>query len=194
MLANPTIPMNENNSTINNKVLFTWIAVMSSTMMFAGLTSAYIVSSGEAGRKWLEFGLPSFFLVSTFIVSLSSLSLYWAFISAKKDNITQLKYGIILAIILGFVFLGTQLMAYSQMIDNKLYLVSNVSISFVYMISLFHAGHILLGITLLFIVLYKTSQLTVHSKNMTAIKVVGIFWHFLTVLWIYLYLFLSFYK
>jgi len=175
---------------LNSKVLFTWLSVVSSTMIFAGLTSGYIVSQGDAARKWIVFSLPTYFLVSTVVVLLSSLTLYLASRFVKDNEIGKAKIFLFLTILLALGFLLTQFLAYKELVENGLYLLTNVAVSFVYVISFMHALHIILGLIFLIITLVRAYQYRLHSQSMLSIKVTSIFWHFLSFLWLYLYAFL----
>jgi cytochrome c oxidase subunit 3 len=175
---------------LNSKVLFTWLSVVSSTMIFAGLTSGYIVSQGDAARKWIIFSLPSYFLVSTIVVLLSSLTLYLAFRFVKDNEVGKAKIFLFSTILLALVFLLTQFLAYKELVENGLYLLTNVAVSFVYVISFMHALHIILGLIFLIITLVRAYQFRLHSQSTLSIKVTSIFWHFLSFLWLYLYAFL----
>jgi cytochrome c oxidase subunit 3 len=182
--------MAEQKQLINNKVLFTWLSVVSSTMIFAGLTSGYIVSQGDSARKWIIFNLPTYFLWSTLIVLLSSLTLFLGQRFVRQNEIGKTKLMIFSTIGLGILFLVTQFFAYRELVLGELYLLTNVAVSFVYVISFMHAIHILLGIILLIITLVRAYQYRLHSQSMVSIKVTSIFWHFLSFLWVYLYAFL----
>jgi cytochrome c oxidase subunit III len=168
-----------------------WLFIASVMMLFAAWTSAYLVKRGEPG--WSSFELPSLFWVNTFIVLLSSSAMFWAQRAARKDNIEMTKVSLIVTLVLGIGFLVGQLQAWNQMTDMGYYFTgmgSNTSSSFIYVLSGFHGLHIVGGLVFLVIVLVKTIKLKVNSGNMISIEMCSVYWHFLSVLWLYLFVFL----
>ncbi len=172
-----------------------WLLIIGIVMLFSGLTSAYIVRKGDG--NWFDFDLPDIFLYSTIIVLLSSVSMWYAYSSAKRDELAQSKIGLYITILLGVGFCISQFLGWMSMIDDGLHLVtpkdgSKVSASFVYVISFVHLAHIIGGLIFLIIVLTKTIGLQVHKKSTLLIDMCNTYWHFVGLLWVYLYLFLYF--
>ncbi len=171
--------------------LMLWIAIVAMAMMFAGLTSAYIVKKGDP-KGWIDFQMPSMFLVTTFIVIASSITLIMASQAAKKDELAQSKIYTMLTLVLGFAFCIGQFMAWQQMVDHKIFFSGDsASFSFVYVLSGLHLAHIVGGLIALIVLFYKTNKFQVHKKNMITMNLVSTYWHFVGLLWIYLFIFLS---
>jgi cytochrome c oxidase subunit 3 len=120
-------------------------------------------------------------------VLLSSNSLQWSLTRARRDELKQLKTGLVVTMVLGTLFLFSQWFAFGQMVDLGLYLVGNPSTSFLYVITGLHGLHMLSAIVVLFVIFAQVFQYKVHSKNMLSIRLGTLYWHFLGVLWIYLY-------
>lgn len=176
---------------MNPKKFALWIGIVSMSMTFAALTSAYIVRRGES--NWLIFDLPNVFYVSTIIIILSSLTMHWAVNAAKNDNITQLKSAISITTLLGIGFTFSQLMGWSALVENKIFFAgvqSNPAGSFVYVLTLLHMAHIAGGIIVLLISLFKSFTFKIHSKNLGTIQLTATYWHFVDILWLYLFVFL----
>ena len=170
-----------------------WLAIVSMCMIFGGLTSAYMVRSGDPG--WLKFELPKIFYISTVVIITSSFTLLFAVQSAKKDNLSGLKLGMILTLILGIGFVICQFMAWKSLVAQGIYIGgqgSNPSGSFLYVISGAHLIHLAGGIIMLIFVCIKSFMQIYHSKNLLGLQLCSIFWHFLDLLWVYLFLFLYF--
>lgn len=169
-----------------------WLFIASVVMMFAALTSAYFVRQAEG--NWLIFDLPSLFWVNTAIILVSSVTMHWAYWSAKRDNLETVKLALGLTLALGIAFLIGQFLAWGQMVESSIHFVNNrasgVSGSFVYVLSGLHGLHIVSGVIFLIIVLVSTLRYKVHSKNMTQMEMCVTYWHFLDVLWLYLFVFL----
>lgn len=170
-----------------------YLAIISMCMIFGGLTSAYVVRSGDPG--WLTFQLPKMFFVSTAIIVASSISLIVALQSAKKDNFTGVKIGMISTLVLGIAFIFCQLKAWGNMVDQGIYVAghnSNPAGQFLYVISFAHLVHLVGGIFMLIFVCIKSFKQIYHSKNLLGLQLCSIYWHFLDLLWIYLFLFVFF--
>lgn len=165
-----------------------WLFMVTVVMVFAGLTSAYIVRQSEG--NWLEYDLPGIFWVTSGIAVLSSLTLQWAYYSARKDNFVNLKIGMGLTVLLGIGFLVGQWYSWVAMVDREVFFVGNPSGSFLYVFTGLHAAHLISGVIFLIIVLISTFRLKVHSRDMTAMEMATTYWHFLGGLWLYLFMFL----
>jgi cytochrome c oxidase subunit 3 len=169
-----------------------WLFIVSVFMIFAALTSAYIVRQSDG--NWVVFDLPNLFLLTTGIILVSSATMHWAYISVKKNNFESAKLAITITLLLGIGFLVGQYMAWGQLVENKIHLVGNPSGSFVYIISGLHGLHIVGGIVFLAVVMASIFKLKVHSNNLLRVEMCATYWHFLDVLWLYLFLFLLFYR
>jgi cytochrome c oxidase subunit 3 len=173
---------------MNPQKFAVWLFIIAICMMFAGMTSAYIVKQSEG--NWLMFDLPKMFVYSSIIVVLSSITMHWSFIAAKRDNLTQIRLGLILTTILGFTFLVTQYLGWIALVDSDVFFVGNAAGSFVYVFSGLHAFHLISGLIFLLIVLSSALKFKIHSKSLVLIEMCTTYWHFLGGLWLYLYLFL----
>jgi cytochrome c oxidase subunit 3 len=169
-----------------------WLFMITVVMLFAAFTSAYLVRSAE--RDWLKFELPTIFLTNTCILVLSSLTMHLAFMFAKKDEIEKVKYAVIATMILGALFMGMQMVgAWNSLRDINIYLggkESNPAGSFVYVFFIVHVMHLIAGMGFLIYLYMETVKFKVHSKNMLQMEITATFWHFLDLLWVYLYVFL----
>ena len=165
-----------------------WLFIVTVIMIFAALTSAYIVR--QADGNWVIFELPGLFLVTTAIILVSSGTMHWAYLSVKKDNLEAAKLAIAITTVLGIGFLVGQYLAWGELVKNNVHLVGNPSGSFVYVISGLHGLHIIGGVIFLIVVLVSIFQLKVHSKNLLRIEMCATYWHFLGGLWLYLFVFL----
>ncbi|AFL86270.1 heme/copper-type cytochrome/quinol oxidase, subunit 3 [Belliella baltica DSM 15883] len=165
-----------------------WLFMVTVVMIFAGLTSAYIVRQSEG--NWLEFDLPSVFYWTSGIIVLSSVFLHWAYLSAKKDNLISLRIGITMASILGIAFLIGQWYSFVALVDMDVYLVGNPAGSFLYIFTGLHGLHLVSGVIFLIIVLISSFRYKVHSQSMVSMEMCVTYWHFLGALWLYLFTFM----
>jgi cytochrome c oxidase subunit 3 len=182
------VDMVEQPISMHPKKFALWLFIVSVLMVFAGWTSAFIVRQAEG--NWLDYDLPQIFWVTSALVILSSVSLHWAYISAKKDNIVQLRLGMSLAMILGISFLVGQWYSWKALVSSEIFFVGNPAGSFLYVLTGMHAVHLISGLIFLIIVLISTFRYKVHSKSMSTLEMAATYWHFLGALWIYLFMFL----
>lgn len=165
-----------------------WLFMVTVVMIFAAMTSAYIVRQSEG--NWLEYDLPQIFWVTSGIVVLSSIFLQYGYYSAKKDNIGGLKIGLIGAVVLGIAFLIGQWYSWVALVDEEVFFVGNPSGSFLYVFTGLHALHLISGVIFLIIVLISSFRYQIHSKSMVRMEMATTYWHFLGGLWLYLFMFL----
>jgi cytochrome c oxidase subunit 3 len=165
-----------------------WLFIVTVVMIFASLTSAYIVRQSEG--NWLEFDLPSIFWYTSGIIVLSSITLHWAYLSAKKDDLQSLRTGMIVTSVLGFAFLVGQWYSWVALVDKDVFFVGNPAGSFLYVFTGLHALHLISGVIFLIIVLISSFRYQVHSKNLDTMEMCLTYWHFLGGLWLYLFMFL----
>lgn len=168
-----------------------WLFIVSIVMLFAAFTSAYIVRQAEG--DWLFFELPSLFWSSSLILIISSGTMHWALLSARKDNLSTLKLAISLTTLLGLGFLVMQFLAWKDLVTNGIFFAgsqANPSGSFLYVITGVHGFHIISGLIFLLIALYSAFTYRIHAKNLTRIEMCATYWHFLDILWLYLFGFL----
>jgi cytochrome c oxidase subunit 3 len=169
-----------------------WLFIGSVGMLFAALTSAYIVRQAEG--NWLYFDLPQIFTTSTIVIVFSSITMQWAFWSARKDDLSMVKIMVTITTVLGLSFLVLQFEGWKALVSNQVYLVGNPSGSFLYIISGLHGLHLISAVIYLLIVLVSTYRFRVHSKNLAQIEMCTTYWHFLGGLWLYLFVFLLLYR
>jgi len=165
-----------------------WLFIVSVVMVFAGMTSAYIVRQSEG--NWLEFDLPDVFWYNSGIIVLSSLSIHWSYLSAKKDDFNPLKLGLIVTTLLGLAFLVGQWYSWIALVEQDVYFVGNPAGSFMYVFTGLHGLHLVSGVIFLIIVLISSLRNKIHSQNMAQLEMCVTYWHFLGGLWLYLFMFL----
>ncbi len=168
-----------------------WLFIVSIVMIFAAMTSAYIVRRAEG--NWLEVEIPLIMYISTGVILLSSITMHWAYLSAKRDNLQPLKTALLLTTLLGIIFIVTQFKSWETLKEAGVFFggeLSNPGGSFVYVLTGLHGFHLITGVVFLFVVLISAFGYNVHSKNLNLIEMSATYWHFLDALWIYLFVFL----
>ena len=133
--------------------------------------------------------------MSTALILLSSVTMNWANSSAKKNNLKNIKFGLFFTMLLGLGFVISQLMAWDNLVGQKIFFAgkfSNASGSFLYVISGIHLAHLIGGIISLIVTLTMAIKEKYNSNDLLGLQLCSIYWHFLDILWIYLFLFLLF--
>lgn len=165
-----------------------WLFLVSIVMLFASQTSAYLVRRAEG--NWLEFEMPQIFWYSTVVLVFSSISMHMAYLAAKKDQFKQLKIAISITFVLGTLFLWMQFEGWRELVNMNVYFVGNPSGSFFYVFTGLHGFHIISGLLVLIVSLSSVFKMKVHSKSLRRIGICTTYWHFLDLLWLYLFVFL----
>ncbi len=170
-----------------------WVGIISIVMMFAGLTSAYVVRADNG--NWLLFNLPSAFYLSTAVIVTSSITLFYAMQMAKKDNKKGVTIGLLVTFVLGVVFSYCQYAGWGELYSKNIVFAgksANASGSFLYLITFLHLLHLFAGLIVLLVTLKNSIKGKYNSQNTLGLELCSIYWHFLDILWVYLFLFLYF--
>ncbi|MDZ4838895.1 MAG: cytochrome c oxidase subunit 3 [Bacteroidota bacterium] len=188
-----------------NPTRFTlWLFLITVTMLFAAFTSALIVSRTDAiqNGSWISYSIPNIFTFSTVVIALSSLSMQWAYYNAGKNEIDKNRLALWITFILGMVFLVAQVLGYKALTANGIHLTGDSTVvnghsvaakngAFFYVISGIHALHVVGGVFILLFTLISAYRFRVHSRNMLRINLCTTYWHFIGVLWVYLFAILN---
>lgn len=174
-------------------LLFGMISIL---MIFAGFTSAYVVSKSRP--DWLhDFVLPSAFAWSTGVLVLSSVTFYMALRAIKSGKDKQTSSFLVTTLVLGLTFVFLQFKGFEQVINQGYFFTgsySNVTTSFLYIVVLVHILHLLGGVISLLIVIYNHFKQKYNASQCLGIELSAYYWHFMDFIWIYLFLFFYFFK
>jgi cytochrome c oxidase subunit III len=165
-----------------------WVGIASILMMFAGLTSAYIVKRNQA--NWQTFELPIAFWYSTVVVIISSITMIFAMRSFKGREMSRYRMLMAATMILGVVFIALQIIGFQQLWSKGITLQANVSYSFLYIIVGLHAAHVLGGVIALIVMSLLAFNGKRKNYSSVPVEVMGTYWHFVDILWLYLLMFL----
>jgi cytochrome c oxidase subunit 3 len=175
--------------------LLLWFAMISMVMMFAGLTSAYVVSSSRA--DWLtDFKMPSAFFISTLVIILSSVTFYLAKKAIKSNNRQITSQWLLATLVLSSIFVVLQFVGFGQIIDSGYFFTgseSTITTSFLYIVTILHMAHLFGGLIALLVIIYNHFKQKYNATQTLGIELGEMFWHFLGILWILLFLFFYFY-
>lgn len=170
-----------------------WVSMISMVMFFAGLTSAYVISMKR--EDWVTFDLPQSFYISTFLIVASSITLLLAQKFIKEDKRQLSLILTVVTFLLGIGFIWQQYVGFNDLKNAGLYFTgptSTVSTSFIIGITLMHVLHLIAGVVVLLVVIYNHFKYKYKPNDLLGFELGAIFWHFVDVLWIYLFLFFYF--
>jgi cytochrome c oxidase subunit 3 len=171
-------------------------AMLSMTMMFAGLTSAFVVSKSRA--DWLKnFELPVAFYISTAVIIACSITFHLAKKAIQKDNRNATTSFLLGTLALGILFVVLQFIGFGQIVAAGYYFTgsaSNITTTFLYVVTIAHMAHLAGGLISLLIIIYNHFKQKYNSTQTLGIELGAMYWHFLDLLWVYLFLFLYFFK
>jgi cytochrome c oxidase subunit 3 len=172
------------------------VAMVSMTMMFAGLTSAFVVSKSRL--DWLkDFQMPPAFFYSTAVIIGCSITFHLAKKAIQKDNRNATTSFLLLTLALGILFVVLQIMGFGQVVAQGYYFTgtaSNITTTFLYVVTVVHLAHLAGGLISLLIIIYNHFKQKYNSTQTLGIELGTMYWHFLDLLWVYLFLFLYFFK
>ncbi len=167
--------------------------MISMVMFFAGLTSAYVISMKR--DDWVSFDLPDAFYVSTVLIVASSITLFFSqrFLKQNKRQLSLIM--VLVTLFLGIGFIWQQYAGFNQLKSIGLFFTgpeSTVSTSFIIGITFIHVLHLFAGVAVLLVVIYNHFKYKYKSDDMLGFELGAIFWHFVDILWIYLFFFFYF--
>lgn len=181
------------NSKLHPHKFMMWVTVAAICMMFAGLTSAYIVKKTK--DSIINAELPSIFYWSTFVILLSSLTMQIAVKNILAKEMYRYRSFLGLTALLGVVFAAMQTIGFYLMEKNGTPLTgikSNAGASFILIIVGIHAVHVLGGVVALVVMYLKNYFSKTRNYSAVPAEVMATYWHFVDILWIYLLVFLVF--
>jgi cytochrome c oxidase subunit III len=173
---------------ISKEQIGLWVLLTAIIMLFAGLTSAYIVLRGVP--TWQNIELPSLLWPNTFVLLLSSFTLELAKGAIRKNHIARMNRWLGLSALLGVIFIAGQLAAWRQLVHAGVYLPSTLQSGFFYILTGLHGLHIMGGIIALGFVMTKAARNRLTAFNHQPLKLCTTYWHFMDGLWVYLFVLL----
>tara|TARA_R100001369_G_scaffold954_1_gene2980 strand:+ start:2725 stop:3306 length:582 start_codon:yes stop_codon:yes gene_type:complete len=178
------------------KKMMLWFGIASMVMMFAGITSAYVVSKNRP--DWIsDFQLPPTLYWSTLVIVVSSITFILAKRSIYNGNRSAGTLLLLATLGLGITFVALQFESFSAIINAGYYFTgseSTITTSFIYVVVLLHLAHLTAGLIVLLVVIYNHFKQRYQKGQMLGIELGATFWHFLDILWVYLFVFLYFFR
>lgn len=183
---------NEQRSRMHPHKFTLLMALGSIVMMFAGLTSAYIVKSNQV--NWLQFELPPMFWYSTIVILGSSLTIHLATKAFIARQMARYRTLMTVTTLLGLGFVALQWLGFNWLQNHGVQLIgsgSNAAGSFIGVIAGIHIVHVLGGVVALLVLFFRAYSTRSKTYSSTGVEMAAIYWHFVDFLWIYLFVFFN---
>jgi cytochrome c oxidase subunit 3 len=165
-----------------------WILLTAIIMLFAGLSSAYIVLRGVP--SWQNIQLPSLLWTNTAVLLLSSVAIELSRRAVRRDDVDSMRRWLAVGGVLGLAFLVGQLAAWRQLVSAGVYLPSTLQSSFFYILTGLHGLHLMGGVVALGIVLVMAFKNRLSAFRYEPLKLCSTYWHVMDALWVWLFLLL----
>jgi cytochrome c oxidase subunit 3 len=167
-------------------------------MIFAAFTSAYVVKKGDV-NVWQDIQLPQVFTVSTVVIAISSITMHLAWISFQRNKIYWYRGLMVTTFLLGASFLSLQIQGWTELVQSGIRLNGNVAGSFIYVISGAHFVHVAGGVIALLVFAIQAFtkikspveavMVNLQPGKIVKVEVMMTYWHFVDILWVYLFFF-----
>jgi len=176
-----------------------WLLIAGSVFIFTILLMAYLAR--RTGADWKDIAMPKVFLASTAVMLASSLTLHIANGAFQHDRFRQYRSYLGTTLFLGVLFVLLQVLGWREWAMDGVYVQTNPSSSFLYLLSGLHLLHILIGLIFLAIPYVQAVRrkpyieifvYSVNPPNQLRLRLITLYWHFVDVLWMYVFLFLLF--
>jgi cytochrome c oxidase subunit III len=167
-----------------------WIAIVSIAMLFLALT-AVMVARAEESSDWIHTTVPPLLYFNTLVLLASSFTLEISRRALKREAANQFVRWLYVTTGLGIAFIAGQLIAWRELAAQGIYITTNPSSGFLYLLTAAHGLHLLGGILALFYLAFKTQKIISNPRKRIAVDITATYWHFMDGLWIYLLVLLA---
>ncbi|WP_109301476.1 cytochrome c oxidase subunit 3 [Aquimarina sp. AU474] len=179
-----------------SKKTMMWFAMVSMAMVFAGLTSAYVVS--KTRKDWsTDLVFPQPFIYSILVVLASSVTFYLVKKAIENNNRGMATALLLTTLALGVLFVFLQFEGFNDIVNQGYHFTgptSNIISTFMFIIVVTHLAHIVGGLLVLLVVIYNHFKQKYKIGQTLGLELGAMYWHFVDFLWVYLFLFLYFVK
>ncbi len=181
---------------ISNEKLGMWVFLGSECLMFGGLISTYLLYKNRPGEVASIAGSPTkvselfdigFTSVSTFCLLASSMSMVLAVTASRRGEMEKVRLWLGTTAALGGIFIAGQVYEFTAFVREGLGYTSNVSSSAFYTLTGFHGVHVSVGILILIIAIAFSLSGRLGPNNPEAVEIVGLYWHFVDIVWIVIF-------
>jgi len=177
------------NTGISNNKLAMWLFLSTECLLFGALISTYLLYKTRGNGRVLPtdiFDIP-FTSVSSFVLLMSSLTMVLALSAVSRGDMDRGKAWLLVTAMLGGVFIGGQVYEFTSFYREGLGYTINPAASAFYTLTGFHGVHVSLGILMLMSLYVAAQQGKLTQKNAETVEIVGLYWHFVDIVWIFIF-------
>lgn len=167
-----------------------WIAIVSIAMLFLALT-VVMVARAEESSDWIHAAVPPLLYFNTLVLVTSSFTLELSRRALKREAVNQFVRWLYVTTVLGIAFIAGQLIAWRELAAQGIYITTNPSSGFLYLLTAAHGIHLLGGILALLYLVFRTRKIFMNPGKRISVDITAIYWHFMDGLWIYLLVLLA---
>jgi heme/copper-type cytochrome/quinol oxidase subunit 3 len=174
---------------IDSQKLGVWVFLSSETIFFSALIVAYVAMHGRSvvgplPHDVLDVPLTA---VNTFVLICSSFTMVSALAAVQNGELRKQKLLLIATAVLGLLFLSGQAFEFTSLVNRGLLISTNLFGATFFTLTGFHGAHVLVGVIWIFFVLVKSYRGNVTQKKPDAVELVGLYWHFVDLVWIIIF-------
>ena len=161
--------------------------IISEIMLFGAFFTAYFFIRVVGEADWPARGeeLPVAIAgVNTAILLSSSFTMHWTLEGVRNENRNALRVGILTTFLLGLTFLTIQINEYVHIGFSP---ADNAQGTIFYCLTGLHGAHVFIGLMLLGIVMTRAFRGHYSAKEHRGVEVPGIYWHFVDIMWIFVF-------
>jgi len=174
---------------MSNTKLAMWLFLGSECLLFGALISSYLLYKTRDGGLPVPtdvFDIP-FTSVSSFVLLMSSMTMVLALSALRRGDESLSRVWTLATAMLGAVFIGGQVYEFTTFLREGVGFTTNPASSAFFALTGFHGVHVGLGITMLMSTFVMSSKGKLHQEQSETLEIVGLYWHFVDVVWIVLF-------
>lgn len=183
--------MKREEEVFSRKTLGFWVYLMTDIVLFATLFAVYAVlrnntAGGPSGAD--IFDLP-FILVETMLLLTSSFTVGLAILGSQRGFNKQVIFWLTLTFLLGAGFLAMELYEFAHLIHEGHTVATSAFLSAYFVLVGTHGLHIAVGLLWMAVVIFRLLQRKFKESDVRRLSLLGLFWHFLDIIWIFIFSF-----
>jgi heme/copper-type cytochrome/quinol oxidase subunit 3 len=174
---------------ISNEKLGMWVFLGSECLLFGGLISTYMLYKNTAlrgPRPHDLYDIP-FTSVSSFVLLMSSMTMVLALSAIQRGDHQRCRVWLVTTALLGAIFISGQVYEFTGFVKHGMGYTTNTAGSAFYTLTGFHGVHVSLGIVMLMSLVMMSVRGRLPQERSEVVEIVGLYWHFVDVVWILIF-------
>lgn len=174
---------------ISNEKLAMWTFLGSECLLFGGLISTFLLYKSRAadGETPHELYDILFTSISSFVLLMSSLTMVLAVSAIQRKDLRAMQGWLLTTALLGVVFISGQVYEFTEFVNEGYGMTHSPAWSAFFTLTGFHGVHVTVGIVMLISTAALGWRGHITHKNAEAVEIVGLYWHFVDVVWVIIF-------